>query len=276
VDAHVTGFSKHYIIVADDCLRLFADFAGPRRVIIPTSQLLPRWLKNAPRFIQRKNRRYWWSFRAPPVDGWQLQQILKISAACCLPEERYCMLDSDVMFFRPFDLTAYARPELLRLFCQRLAITETLAPFASWVRTAHRLLGIGAASFPADYFITHIVLWDQRSARAMVDRIEAVSGSSWIEALCWAGHGFAEYMLYGRFIMTDEAHAKDHKLSDTSLCISYFDKKPLEQAAVLKLLHQGTSEQVGFSAVARSSTSIDMIRRTLQSEDVSRNRLALH
>ncbi len=264
VDLCVSGFSKHYLIVDDDCLGLFAHLAGPRRVVIPVSEFLPRWLRSLPSFVRRKDRHYWWSFRVLPVDGWHVQQILKIAAVCTLPEERYCLLDSDIVFFRPFDLKTHARPEPLRLYCQPRAITESFAPHASWIAATHRLLGIGAASFPGSDFVTNVVLWDQCTARAMVDRIEAVNRSSWIEAVCRARYELSEYMLYGHFVLTTEAHAREHNLTESSLCISYFDKQPLKQAAALEMLSCGSADQVGFSAASYSGTSIDMIRQIRQ------------
>ncbi len=244
VDAHVSGFSKHYVIVDDDCLQLFAHFAGSHRVVLPASQFLPRWLRNLPRFIKRKNRHYWWSFGALPVDGWQAQQILKISAACNLSEERYCILDSDIVFLRPFDLTVHARPAPLRLYCDRLALDESSAPGAHWVRSSRRLLGIGAASFPADNFVTNVVLWDQRTVRAIVDHIAAVSASSWETALCRVRYHLSEYTLYGNFVATMEEHSKCHWLSDTSLCVNYFEKEPLQLPAALQMLRRRSEDQV--------------------------------
>jgi hypothetical protein len=266
VDSFVSGYSKHYLIVRDDCLKLFAHFAGPRRAVLPASEFLPRWLKSMPHFVKRKGRQYWWSLRVPPADGWQVQQLLKIAAACSLPEERYCMLDSDIVFFRPFDLAAYARPEPLRLYRQPTIVAEALLPHAPWVRATHTLLDLGTAVFPGHDFVTHIVFWDQRTARAMVERIAAVSGTSWFEALCRARYHLSEYMLYGYFVMTNDAHGKDHWLCDHSLCKSYFDTEPLKQAAALEML-RGSAGKVGFSVVSRSHTPLALIRQILQSKD---------
>ena len=104
VDRYVTGFAKHYLIVPDYELAMFAKFDTDRRHVLPLSQLLPSWLKPLPRFIRRNNRQYWWSVRGKPVNGWHIQQFAKIATAHMVPETVSCMLDSDVVFFRPFDL----------------------------------------------------------------------------------------------------------------------------------------------------------------------------
>src|SRR5271169_1306491 len=102
VDRHVGAFANHYLIVPDDELKLFAKFDKGRRHVLPLSQLLPSWLKALPRFIRRNNRQYWWALRGKPVNGWHIQQFAKIAAAHMVPETASCMLDSDVVFFRPF------------------------------------------------------------------------------------------------------------------------------------------------------------------------------
>ena len=69
VDRHVTSFSKHYLLVPDCDLPLFAHLASERRAIIPASAYLPGWLRPLPRIVQRKRRQFWWSLRAKPVSG---------------------------------------------------------------------------------------------------------------------------------------------------------------------------------------------------------------
>ena len=61
--------------------RCFSHFASARRIVLPASKFLPTWLRPLPRFVQRKRRQYWWSFRAKPVSGWHVQQFLKIAAS---------------------------------------------------------------------------------------------------------------------------------------------------------------------------------------------------
>src|SRR5664279_5646725 len=67
VDRHVSAFSKHYLLVPDCDLSLFSGFENERRIVLPASKFLPKWLRPLPRVIQRKRRQYWWSFRTMPV-----------------------------------------------------------------------------------------------------------------------------------------------------------------------------------------------------------------
>jgi hypothetical protein len=194
IDRYVTSFEKHYLIVADAELGLFAKLNGPRREVLPTSRFLPKWLRPLPRFLRYNSRRYWWSFRAKPVSGWHVQQLIKLAAAVTLPYERFCIIDSDVVFIRPFDLLPYRRPHPIPAFYTSDIITTQSRLQAPWLRCAHDLLALGLAQFPADDFIGHIIFWDQRTVRSMLERIERVTGLEWTQALC-RRRDFSEYNL---------------------------------------------------------------------------------
>ncbi|MFZ1680090.1 MAG: DUF6492 family protein, partial [Rhizobiaceae bacterium] len=45
IDRHVTGFERHYILVAAHDMKAFAALASPRRVIVDERDLLPGWLR---------------------------------------------------------------------------------------------------------------------------------------------------------------------------------------------------------------------------------------
>src|SRR6202521_2563463 len=139
VDRHVNSFSKHYLLVPDSDLSLFSHFASERREVLPASKFLPKWLRPLPRIVQRKRRQFWWSFRTKPVSGWHVQQLLKIAATIALPYQRYCILDSDVVFFRDFDLSRFQSPNSIPLLTMPGAVTSSQIRHAHWVETTHRL-----------------------------------------------------------------------------------------------------------------------------------------
>jgi len=149
VDRHVLSFSKHYLLVPDCDLPLFARLASERRIVIPASAFLPDWLRPLPRIIQRNRRQFWWSLRAKPVSGWHVQQFLKIAATISLPHQRYCILDSDVVFFRDFDLSRFEYPRSIPLLTMANAVTADQPRHSRWVETSHRLLGFPTPPLPA-------------------------------------------------------------------------------------------------------------------------------
>lgn len=266
VDRHVTSFSSHYLLVPDCDLPLFAPLASERRIIIPASSFLPDWLRPLPRMIQRKRRQFWWSLRAKPVNGWHVQQILKIAATIALPYERFCILDSDIVFFRDFDLSRFQYPNTIPLLKMVDAVTADQPRHSRWLETSHRLIGLPTPPFPAPDFIGHIIFWDKQTTRALAERIEAVTGMSWIEALCRTRE-FSEYLLYGFFVENDQASALRHSVVPKTQCVSYWDDPTLSKDELTRLLLRANRDDVAFSIASFSGTPVATIREVVAESD---------
>ena len=274
VDRHVTSFSKHYLLVPDCDLSLFSHFESEHRVVLPASQFLPAWLRPLPRIIQRKRRQFWWSFRAKPVSGWHVQQLIKIAAAMSLPHQRYCILDSDIVFFRDFDLSRFRYPNSIPLLNMRDEVTEDQFHHARWVETSHELLGLPAPSLPASDFIGHIIFWDQQTTQAMAAKIEAVTGLDWIEALCRT-RDFSEYMLYGYFVENDAGFSARHTRTPRTQCVSYWDQPKLDRGELNQLLRRADKDDVAFSVASFSGTPVETIRAAVEENTAVRAPVAL-
>jgi len=263
VDRHVTRFARHYLIVADDDMRLFAKFRTDRRVVLPLSDLLPRWLKPLPKFLRRRSRRFWGSFRAAPVNGWHVQQFAKIAMASTMSEDRACMLDSEVVFFRPFDASVnFGQNNLSPLYFRPRTIVANAPLHAPWVHSCHRLLGLGRPRFPAHDFIGPVIYWDQTDVRAMTARIEAVTELEWLEALCRA-RSISEYMLYGYFVLNNADAMRRHRLTTKTLCSTYWDTEPLDETAIEHMLRTAGRDQPAFLVQSFSNTPVSRIRAVL-------------
>jgi len=263
VDRHVSSFSKHYLLVPDCDLALFSGFESEHRKVLPASQFLPKWLRPLPRIVQRKRRQYWWSLRTKPVSGWHVQQYLKIAATISLPCQRYCILDSDVVFFRDFDLSRFEYPNSIPLLNVQNEITSEQIRHARWVETTHELLGLPAPPLPASDFIGHIIFWDQQTTRAMTSKIEAVTHLDWVEALCRTRE-FSEYLLYGYFAQNDARFSGRHSLSPRSQCVSYWDQPELSKEGVNQLLRRARKDDVAFSVASFSGTPVQIIRAAIE------------
>jgi len=259
IEQHLAGYERHYVIVNDDDIPLFASFASSRRQIVAGSQLLPRWLRLLP-FVLRKNRRIWWSFRTKPVHGWHVQQILKIAAALQFPEQRYCLIDSDNVLVRPFDLEAYAGGDKAPLYIDRAAISADAPLHGPWTRNCDRLLGLDPPTvFPADDYVGNAIIWDQQTLRDMTGRIERVTRRSWAHALCGA-RDFSEYLLYGHFVRHSPPHLAAHAITTESLANAYWDDTPLDAAAVAAMRDNMTESQVLLCIESFSRTPVSVIR----------------
>lgn len=266
VDRHVTSFAKHYLLVPDCDLALFAPLASERRVIIPASAYLPSWLRPLPRIVQRKRRQFWWSLRAKPVSGWHVQQFLKIAAVMALPHQRYCILDSDIVFFRDFDLSRFETPNPIPLLSIPDEVIATQPRHSRWVVTSHQLLGLPVPPLPAPDYIGHIIFWDQQTTRAVASRIEAVTGLEWMEALSKTRE-FSEYMLYGYFVLNDARFAARHTPTNATPCLSYWDDPSLSKDDLKQLLGRACKDDVAFSIASFSGTPVDTIRAAIAESD---------
>jgi hypothetical protein len=263
VDRHVGSFSKHYLLVPDCDMPLFSRFESEHRSVLPASGFLPRWLRPLPPVIRRKRRQFWWSLRAKPVSGWHVQQILKITATIALPHQRYCILDSDVVFFRDFDLSRFRYPNSIPLLTMPGEVTSDKVRHSHWVETTHRLLGLPAPSLPASDFIGHIIFWDRQTTRAMASKIEAITGLDWVEALCRTRE-FSEYMLYGYFVRNDAEFCRGHTPNSRTGCVSYWDRPKLDKAELNRLLGAAHQDDVAFSVASFSETPVQIIRSAIE------------
>jgi hypothetical protein len=180
-----------------------------------------------------------------------------------LPHQRYCILDSDIVFFRDFDLSGLAGPSTVPLLRMPDRVTLNQTRHARWVETAHQLLGLPTPRFPASDFIGHIIFWDRQVVRAMVARIEEVTGRDWIEALCRIRE-FSEYMLYGYFVQNDAEFSGMHTPSSRTRCVSYWDHLKLDHSGLNRLLGGAAEKDVAFSAASFSGTPVEMIRAAIE------------
>jgi hypothetical protein len=274
VDRHVTSYSKHYLLVPDCDLALFSHFESERRTVLAASHFLPKWLRPLPRIVQRKRRQFWWSFRAKPVSGWHVQQLIKIAAAISLPHQRYCILDSDVVFFRDHDLSRFRYPNSIPLLNMRDEITPDHVRHARWVETSHDLLGLPTPPLPASDFIGHIIFWDQQTTQAMAAKIQAATNLHWIEALCRIRE-FSEYMLYGYFVENDAGFSARHTRIPRSQCVSYWDQPKLSRDELNQLLRGADKDDVAFSVASFSGTPVEIIRAAVEENTVVRASVAV-
>jgi hypothetical protein len=262
IDRFVSGYERHYVIVNDDDMPFFARFENSRRTVLPSSRFLPPWLRALPPFVSRKGRRTWWSFRSGPLHGWHIQQLLKISGILQLPHQRFCIVDSDNVFFRPFDVAAYAGADTIPLYVDRQAIRAEAPLHAVWVRNSDRLLGGSATAFPADDYIGNALVWDKSTVRDMTATIEAVTGTPWAVALGKV-RSFSEYILYGYFVSQSPTHRATHRFTTQSLATSHWDDDQLDEKALIAMVDKSSADVVALCIESFSSTPVSLIRKVV-------------
>jgi hypothetical protein len=198
-----------------------------------------------------------------------VQQYLKIAATVSLPYQRYCILDSDVVFFRDFDLSRYQYPNSIPLLSVRDEVTSEQFRHARWVETSHELLGLPTPPLPASDFIGHIIFWDQQTTRAMASKIETVTNLPWVEALCRTRE-FSEYMLYGYFVQNNTRFSGGHTPTSHTPCVSYWDQPELDQEQLNQLLGRARKDDVAFSVASFSGTPVQIIRVAIEEARATR------
>jgi len=204
IDRFVSGHAVHYLLVEDRDVPLFRDLEGPRRRILPESQLLPGWLQSRPDPLSFGKRRLWTGVQAlargiPPLRGWHAQQLRKFAVAKAGTEDVILFADSDMLFVRPFDLTSLSDDGAIRLYRKPDAITADMARHIPWCTHASALLGLDAPEFPSPDYINNLVSWRRDHVLALLDHVESVSERDWVSAIA-RERQFSEYMIYGYFV----------------------------------------------------------------------------
>lgn len=200
IDAHVTGHTRHYLLVAHHDVTLFRQLETSRRTVVDERDILPSWLRSFPDPLSRFKRRIWLSLRTKPLRGWHVQQLRRIAIAAHLSEDGLFTADSDTTFLKPFDCGAIWRGEDLRLFRRDGALTRPVESGQKlWSEKAGKLLGIAAPVVsPHDYVATMGIAWRRDTAVSLCRHIEAVNGKHWVAAI-GAERQFSECHIYGRF-----------------------------------------------------------------------------
>jgi hypothetical protein len=110
IDKHVTGFSKHYILVEHSDVGLFKQLERANRVIVDEMDLFPKWIRAYPDPLYFGKRRIWLSLRTLPLRGWHAQQLRRIAIAERITDDALFYCDSDVAFLKAFDCAALLPP----------------------------------------------------------------------------------------------------------------------------------------------------------------------
>ena len=200
LDRHVTGFAHHYILVEHRDMALFRCLQGPRRTIVDERELLPNWLRPFSDPSSLFRRRLWLSWKTKPLRGWHVQQLRRIAIAAHVSQDVLVFCDSDVVFVKPFDCTAFWRDGKVRLFRRDNTMEgEVRYDHRLWSRNAGLALGIAAPAVSPHDYISTLIAWRRETMAAMCRRIEEQHGRNWIEVL-GSSRKFSECMVYGRYV----------------------------------------------------------------------------
>ncbi|GGD96900.1 hypothetical protein GCM10011390_14590 [Aureimonas endophytica] len=264
IDRHVSGHTRHLILVEERDRALFAPLAGPKREIVGERALLPAWLRPVPDPTRLGRRRLWLSPFGPPLRGWHVQQLRRIAAARRMPEEVMLSCDSDVVFVKPFDAARLQRDGAVRFHRQPRGFDDIIPGFRAdhrrWSARAADLLGIAAPREVATGYIATCIAWRTDTIRALAERIETVTGRPALAALA-ADRALSECTIYGRFVDEVENRPTRHFAEPESLCRVYWDGAAMGEGDLAAFVAALGPEEVAIGIQSFTGTDPDLIRR---------------
>jgi hypothetical protein len=244
IDAHVTGFERHYLLVAGQDVPLFRRLETSRRVVVDARELLPKWLI-LPTTFTFQRRQLYLSLRTRPQTGWHVQQLLKIAIAFHVPQEALLFCDSDVAFVRPYDVRAAWRGGLLRLYREHEGLARRRGPdHKAWVIQAGRLLGVPEEQLNGHDYIGQLISWRTDQVKAMCARIEDVASRPWAQAVAGSWN-LSEYMIYGHY-SEDVAGREGHFEDITTPCQTHWSGAPFTEKELRAWIDNLASEKAAI------------------------------
>jgi Family of unknown function (DUF6492) len=246
-------------------------------MVIPDSELLPRWMKAVKRPFDRAGRHLWISTdirkQIRPLSGWHVQQLRKLAAARLVSEDLLVMADSDSVFVRPFSADHFLRAGKVRLYRKPGAIqdgaadgtTKGAGTHAAWTRHAALLLGLPPPVFPADDFINNLVSWRKDQVLAMLARIEARSSAPF-ELTLGRAATLSEYQIYGAF-MRGVAEMQGHFDSPDALSHTYWTGEALTRQRLSDFMAGLQPHQVALCIQSFTETPLDLLRGLFRSAE---------
>lgn len=263
IDRHSAFHNEHLIIVDKEDLALFQPLSAPRRRIVCSEEILPRWLFRSPIKIGALERRMWLSPRALPVHGWHMQQIKKIAICHYLSSESVLYADSEVMLVRPLLPRHISLDGKTRLFGQPDAITEAMPDHLKWTQSARELLGLPPQNLPATDYIGQLIPWHRQSALRMCHTLERVAGHDWITALL-RKKTFSEYLIYGHHAQHVEGAEQHHLPTTRPLCHTYWDHASPDDAKLRSFIAALDDDQIGVAVNSVSHVDAERIREAIR------------
>ena len=268
------GSVLHYLIVPPADVELFKVLRGPRCVVLGADEFVPKrmiwvapWVNRAIR-LAGANRSSANLVAVnpgkpfPPIRGWIMQQILKLAAATRLEEDILLLADFDVQLIRPITSETFFRDGRLRQYRRNGTIGEHLPKHVEWHETARHLLGLSAPSLPLPDYVSALSIWDRHVVLALLERIEQTTGRNWIDVL-GAQLTFSEHVLYGVFVDEVLDQFADNFAFSGSLCHSYWDTAPLDEAGAASFLRSLSADEVAVLIQSKSGTPLEIRRSAM-------------
>ena len=262
IDRHVSGYTRHLILVAGNDVALFRGLEGPNREIVDERDILPSWLHDLPDPFSFFRRHIWLSTRTAPLRGWHVQQLRRIAIAGHAGETALLYCDSDVAFLKPFDCVRLFHGSDLRLFRRDFQLSAPgYEEQIRWSNAAGRVLGLGADVAPEHDYIGTVIAWKSQMVRAMCAHIEAQNDAHWVAAI-GRSRQFSECMIYGRYV-DDLCGGEGHFHDATDFCRVYWSGPRMGESEIRRFAQSLAPGQVAVGLQSFIGMDVGQIRSIL-------------
>jgi hypothetical protein len=250
---------QHHIVVPRGDVRRFSSLRGARTRVWTVDELLPR------RIVALPVVNMWLNLRRPypPVRGWVMQQVVKLSAAAQLEADVLLVVDSDIVFVRAVTVETFQPDGKVRFYRKADAVHEGLPRHIMWHDTARRLLGLPPVRrLPLPDYVSSPIAWNRQVVHALRDRIERVCGRPWLDAIASQLH-VSECIIYGVFVDEVLGSSADVFRVDSMLCHNYYDEVPFAPEDAEAFVGALPPGDVAVMISAKSGTPLDVRRKAL-------------
>lgn len=263
IDKFVPEHITHYIFVNDEDFQLFAPLGNKRRVILPKSSVLPKWLFRIP--FKVLGHHFHASFFTIPVREWIIQQIVKLGVWEVLDPsiDVFFNIDSEGVFMNYFKEDVYWNDGRLRLYRVH---NPQMPSRKDYFRAAKKLLSISAPLSDISYYDYMVIPMGFRrdilySLCKMIG--EKHWSGNWKIALMNT-YRFSEnylYALYANYIA--DRNMQKHFIVDkrTFLTLEYmnFSSEEAVRNKVMKILSDSEMQGITFQKKGSKYRNVDSV-----------------
>lgn len=255
VARHAAPGLRHYLVVDRRDLPLFAHLRSSRTELLVVEDIIPRWLVRIPGV-----RRFWMSFRTPPVRNWILQQMVKLSIPSVVPEDVLLYTDSDTFFIAPYDPAGFERDGRVPLFVET-GMRGVLDYNDRWHGAAAKLIGLPVETGYDTSYVGNVICWRSQNARRLQERIAEITGRRWQRAIA-TQMAFSEYTLYGLYCtaLLGEAYS-GHWHDGVIRTLNHWKPVPLDVQGLEALKAKRQPQHHSAMISAKSRTAVADIRK---------------
>lgn len=129
--------------------------------------------------------------------GWIFQQFVKMGACYRIPgiSDNYIAVDSDLVFLKPMEFIK--ENGQIKMF-------KGVSVHPPYLTCLEKLLNI-SVSLPSTSYVLHMMMFDKKIMKEMLDRIEEVHSKSWYDAVLatidfYEPSPFSEFQTYGEYV----------------------------------------------------------------------------